>query len=249
MPMYPPWRKGVDPGDLVYGLGYPRKIFRQYKAGPGQGLAGLTIDLFVTNQDLLSANEQGLAPERNKSYLQFLRGHPKYGDAYVCVSEGIVASTLSTNQHVRHKCKGGLAWATHGEGQGPGHLHFVLDGLDMEAVVTKTQTSASSKLGRDNPRGPAPVGTPQTEKYRSYTGAELRWLFRNRHESSVQQRVQFWYLQNPSLPPWAHPRWMKLWQEYHPRAAESLSPEERQAYRRLARMLWLWRWNRYALPR
>ncbi|MDR0217363.1 MAG: hypothetical protein LBI71_00500 [Enterobacteriaceae bacterium] len=76
------------------------------------------------------------------------------------------------------KCKGGLSWITFGNSKlfPDAHIHFLLDGIDLDRIINK----------RDN----------------YITGKELRWLFRHRHYPKVANKVQFWKNCRPTTPPW-----------------------------------------------
>ncbi|CDG80857.1 hypothetical protein GJA_194 [Janthinobacterium agaricidamnosum NBRC 102515 = DSM 9628] len=95
------------------------------------------------------------------------------------------------NSILRRKVKGGLYWAT---SVAKKHVHFVLDGLDMEAVVRKS-ASYDNPTGSNNEQS-------NTAKTRAYTGAELRWIYRNRNNPDVQSHVHFVKEGKPCPPPW-----------------------------------------------
>jgi hypothetical protein len=53
------------------------------------------------------------------------------------------------------------------------------------------------------------------KKTRAITNAELRWIYRNRAKSGVQEHVQFWLNGSPCAPPWEHSDEIKaLWAQY-----------------------------------
>ncbi|MBD2783450.1 hypothetical protein ID858_11205 [Xenorhabdus sp. DI] len=81
---------------------------------------------------------------------------------------------------IGRKCKGGLSWIGRSNSKlvRDIHVHFILDGIDMERVAEKR------------------------EDEKSITGKELRWLFRHRYHLKVMKKVQFWNNGNPTFPPW-----------------------------------------------
>jgi hypothetical protein len=72
---------------------------------------------------------------------------------------------------------------------------------------------------------------PAPQKWRVYTGSELRWIYRNRQDPRVAARLQFWQDMQPCFPPWEQPQWRRLWQTYRPtptaQADGSLEPRPR----------------------
>ncbi len=65
------------------------------------------------------------------------------------------------------------------------------------------------------PAGPDRKGADWTSKSTSITGAEVRWLFRNRKDKAVQDHVQFWMAGKPCVPPWEQsPELKALWSTY-----------------------------------
>lgn len=63
-------------------------------------------------------------------------------------------------------------------------VHFVLDGINMDQVPTKSFNSEATNT-------------------RSITGAELRWIYKHRDEQTVQDNIQFWANKKPTTPPWS----------------------------------------------
>lgn len=105
-------------------------------------------------------------------------------------------NNLNTPNMLERKCKGGIAFLLD-ETVGI-NLHFLLDGINMHNVVYKTN------------------------KEKSITGAELRWIYRNRNNPRVQKVVQFWINRRPCCPPWNqmfHDKSIvSLWANYHPKS-------------------------------
>ncbi|MDC9582040.1 hypothetical protein PSI15_10760 [Xenorhabdus sp. PR6a] len=98
---------------------------------------------------------------------------------------------------IGRKCKGGLSWSgrSHSKLVRDIHVHFILDGIDMERVAEKR------------------------EDEKSITGKELRWLFRHRYHLKVMQKIQFWNNGNPTCPPWEGSG-CHIWNNYEKRLKE-----------------------------
>ncbi|VVE48925.1 hypothetical protein PCA20602_04581 [Pandoraea capi] len=130
--------------------------------------------------------EQSLAPkmpaDEEQSFRETLRTHEKYSNAV----------GGQDNSAIRRKVKGGLEWATRVADK---HVHFVLDSLDIDAVVNKN-------FSVDVPSGSSDNLAPGETKNRSFTGAELRWLYRNKDDPRVQKNVHFWMNRQQVPPPW-----------------------------------------------
>lgn len=167
-----PFKKELwaDPkeGDLVYGVKDTRKWYMEnfFKE---KGI--FTIDEFKVLQI-----DKG---KTNQSFLDAIAIHKKYNTA---------KNSGDTNEAVRRKCKAGIEWGVSQKKQ----IHFILDELDLKAVVNKDYD------GKNSDR----AATSTKPKNRSITGSELRWIYRNRHLAEVQAHVQFWAVTEKCLPPW-----------------------------------------------
>lgn len=171
-----PWT-AFKAGDLVYGIDSSKTDWSRSTYLDSIFKNGLTIEHFhVIRTEKQSSRRLRAELE---SFVAALRDHPKFLTS---------VDGEDTNENVRRKDKGGLLWAA----KNGKTVHFVLDGLDMRAVVGKSFAGA-------NPDRPASVHGP---KNRSITGAELRWLYRNRHLALVQACVQFWFYKTQVCPPW-----------------------------------------------
>ncbi|WP_340608999.1 hypothetical protein [Xenorhabdus bharatensis] len=132
-------------------------------------------------------------------FFNHLKNHSKY---HTVLEESPVCSDLT----VGRKSKGGLSWISSVSNSGLTcnmHVHFILDEIDMERVVYKR------------------------DKY--VTGKELRWLFRNRHNANVAEKIQFWQNYAPVYPPWETEK--ALWENY--RYMENYSGEFSQLFNTL----------------
>lgn len=213
MPFFGEPRKFV-PGDLVYGIeadhrGKGRKQYVDRVNGPfslQKGESKYDNPRRIDHYRVL-ATEKMVRPDQpqsedEKSFLEALEKHPKYKSA-------IDAPKL--NEPLRHKDKGGLYWATMLQQK---YVHFILDGLDLAAVVNKSFTGKN---------GDSPPGAQH--KNRSITGSELRWVYRHREVPAVQERIQFWFNLQPCPPPWSTEEGSKLWATYKPRSTHVHDPK------------------------
>jgi hypothetical protein len=184
--------RSFEEGDLVYGV----------EKGPylqGKGRAHYIDSIFksklpcrIDNYRVLGNEKkaklpEGLSQEEEKRLLDTLDDHPKYRNA---------VGQDDSNSALRRKSKGGLHWATLVEQK---HVHFVLDSLDIHAVINK---SYSGKENADNPKGPSSNSSANSEKNRSITGSELRWIYRNRDNHQVKQHIHFWLDGEHCSAPW-----------------------------------------------
>ncbi|PHM40081.1 toxin [Xenorhabdus mauleonii] len=95
---------------------------------------------------------------------------------------------------IGRKCKGILEFACREENDFITYIHFLLDELDMDQVTKKIPVKDS--------------GDP------SITGQELRWIYRNRENGNVANKIQFWLDEKPIVPPWEIEKWKSLWEDY-----------------------------------
>jgi hypothetical protein len=181
MPFSPQWRD-YQSGDLFYGLAGPRKELVL--------LLGITGLCTIDGYDIFEADRKHKSLFYDKDFISALKGHSKYNavldydldDLSNWTNEPIRAAAVA-----KRKCKGGLNWITQNTAH---HIHFVLAGMEMETVPKKNFTTIPA--ARDEPQGKAPATLAWDAKERSITGAELRWIYRNRGNLKVQQQVQFW---------------------------------------------------------
>ena len=208
MPIQDPKRvppRAFQPGDFVYGIskaktysksgfkfkdrqwyidGYlseqghvPGKFGRQSSADK----APRTIDELKVMPSEGSA-ESTEHPAEVARFKKYLEEHPKY--------KSVLTGGSGENEDFRRKCKAGIYWAVFVEKK---HVHFTLDGINLKGVVGK-----DNQLG-DSPDSDADGDEP---KNRSVTGAELRWIYRNKHLPVIQENVQFWLNGKPCAAPW-----------------------------------------------
>lgn len=235
MPFNAPFRRQFQAGDLIYGLATTRTAlvieFGVDIINSG-GLA--TVDQF--RKSMAGSN----SPEQKALWKNFLSDneiHPKYGRymrhirAFNNDEEYFAENTsaLKQNDAWRAKSKFGMEWTI---SQQRGHIHFVLDEIDIGAVVTKTHRYEENGqvLAQDLPRGKSTSGE---SKERTITHSELRWIYRNRNNPLVQAQVQFWLTTGgrltPCVAPWENSSkaatmpsgsqltWQNAWKVYRPR--------------------------------
>ena len=96
---------------------------------------------------------------------------------------------------IKEQCKAGLDFQTHGkgaDGKGEGIIHFVLGPILlqlMEYIVGKSNPALDKNILHYTGEKSSPF---VTEKRRHITGAEIRWVYRNRKDPKVQAKIQFW---------------------------------------------------------
>lgn len=190
MPFEQPWSE-VKAGDLIYGLQKPRDAF--WKRCNQKGIRVYLMEQFyVINNDSTSYKR---ADERiTEGFKLALQQHPKFGNF---VPEEPETGGEFANADVRAKDKGGIEWAA----QSGRSVHFILDELNLLQVIEKNSTA---DINADNGGG-----FLASEKERGITGAELRWIYRNRFREKIQDAVQFWLTQKSTLPEPVVPPWYR----------------------------------------
>ncbi|WP_143354763.1 MULTISPECIES: hypothetical protein [unclassified Erwinia] len=181
MPFFEPFRRYIQPGDLIYGLHEERTIFIGCNDIP-EKVFPLCIDRYAVmayekKQQRINPHSQyhPKAPDQ-RLFLKMIKKHPKYR----CIRK----AKYHKDVNVARKCKGGLLWVT--SLQADRHIHFLLDGLDIHSVVHKNNVRDSND-----------------RQFKSITGSELRWIYRNRHNENVRNKIQFWRGFQAVCPPWA----------------------------------------------
>lgn len=191
MPFNDPWEP-YRPGDFIFGINEAIAAFQKAKS-----VAKATIADSVVTVRQLTDQRSGLATfsdarlAQNTAYLDSLERHPKYHAVY---SGGSASpGTPKSNAQFRLKSKNAL---NHYVEAGIG-VHFILDGLNLDEVVNKNFKVPGKPQSPNNE-----FKHSATDKIRTVTGAELRWIYRNRDRPDVQKFVQFWLKGNPCPPPW-----------------------------------------------
>ena len=198
MPFKSPYRQ-YNRGDMLYGLAGPR--------------AELAAAMFIRNGEIHTIDQFDTFADARPN------GTPLNGLTYDAGFNAAVAqATDDASRHVdlnsqqqwqanpagtgavaRRKCKTGIDYVCR---YTQAHIHFCLKGFDLVAAAGKSYNGAGAS---DNPVGKA-HDRAWHQKTRSITGAEIRWVYRNRHDPSVANRVQFWDQVgggwNACPPPW-----------------------------------------------
>ena len=236
MPFRQPYAQGYQDGDLIFGLhGDPGRDgflgqFQHQITDPRRKTTISIADEFTTADLNTKADRKALT-----HFLSEIERHPRYGRYRRAIRpyqddeawwENATVNSLPEGEYqaaIRAKVKFGLE---HQIRTGRGHVHFVLDGLDMFRVATKSHSL-------DIPRGKPATRQQALNKERGFTGSELRWIYRHRNDPRVANAVQFWLTDStgrmrPARPPWEEGRvwtastgaprmtWQQAWQRYRP---------------------------------
>jgi hypothetical protein len=210
MPFTQPFKFDFTDGDLIYGLAPMRRTLALHFAANSSATGPVTVDQYkkgmVDPAAFKTFLQQNEADKKYNRFAQAIRAHDNDEEKFASRS-----SDVQTNSVWRAKSKFGMSWTIDNR---RGHIHFLLDQIDMAAVVTKTHSFANPQnpaeiLARDRPQGkapPSPSPVLVSDKERTITHSELRWLYRNRRRPEVAERVQFWHTTSqgcrPCLPPW-----------------------------------------------
>ena len=218
MPFTTPWRQ-YKPGDLLYGLAQNRGRLAA-AMGIKKG-AVYTIDQYGIMTDpraqTLAQNHLKYDPE----FIAALQNSEKMWNLVDTDLNDNAVWTADRNNAIniaKRKCKAGLEYIVHRTRH---HIHFCLDGLNLEQAANKNYDGSAGGVA-DTPG----AWTGQwNKKARSITGAELRWVYRNRLDPKVQERIQFWKVAGSNWiccpPPWDDASQTKTirqaWEGYKPR--------------------------------
>ncbi|WP_258086756.1 hypothetical protein [Xenorhabdus bovienii] len=198
MPFHQPFREKVAHDDLIYGLDGARIKYTQMRNGPFT-FVDLRRDVYkprphTIDEYVVQGEREALAKAEvlKRDKIMKMKTRPLYQESftsYLQHHEKYQTTTLSglpyDGRLFSRKCKGGLAWITMRNDSITKnmHVHFILDDIDMKYIV--------KKLRHPNARNPTDI-----------TAHELRWIYRNRHLPSVQEKIQFWLNGHPTSPPW-----------------------------------------------
>lgn len=193
MPFKTPYRPYTE-GDFIFGIGESITSFQKslptidFKATPST--AGTTVRQLSVSRTDVATKFTGERQDMNNAYLDVLEKHPKYINAPT-LTYG--SDTAKTNAEFRMKSKMGLQFCI----VSGRYLHFILDGLGLHEVLAKSWKHPTKPANPNNE-----FKTSPTDKIRTVTGAELRWIYRNSGRPDTQSYVQFWFKNTACCPPW-----------------------------------------------
>ncbi|MDF7758547.1 hypothetical protein PU683_03230 [Kosakonia cowanii] len=167
----------VKQGDLIYGVHSElgRRWYAEHKE-PFKSRT-LTIDeLKILKSDPFTNQRYA---QFEQEFRNFLKSSPKYKSAL---------DSAGNNEDIRRKAKAGLQWAVN-SGR---NVHFVLDDLNISNVINKQHKGKNADTPASNGK----------KKNRAITGAELRWIYRNRMNENVKSHIFFWLEGKVVLAPW-----------------------------------------------
>lgn len=205
MPFYPPFKQQFEEGDLVYGLSEERGFYSDEfisfkKSSTPENIS--TIDQYAATkfEQSIQHKYSRLIPSNQADYLHSLSSHPKYKSVQDAKGYNMNGRAVHHHQVIGRKCKAGLFWVS--TLQDDTTVHFILNSIDLSLVVWKSH--------------------PRDQYEKSFTGIELRWIYRNRHNSQIMKKIQFWLNGVPTTPPWVGDN-SGLWQKYIPRSDDDWS--------------------------
>ncbi|WP_258087282.1 hypothetical protein [Xenorhabdus bovienii] len=214
MPFFQPFKTSLEPEDLVFGLNTERNKYAiEYRAfGHLRDKNHFSIiDRYSITPEEITTRKflRAQIPPNQESFTQSIENHRKYKVLQSAAKDnGKTNFDVDWDKHclsytkkvTKRKCKAGLSWYSLSLNRSC--VHFILDGIDMESVIYKHYEQKIKK------------GT-------SYTGSELRWIYRNRKDPKVKSCIQFWRNGQPVLPPWEEGKDAHLWQYYQPKFENS----------------------------
>jgi hypothetical protein len=210
-------------GDLLYGLEAARAHTRRLLQESLDAIQVVTVDPFNNllpdpndfdrPQEIILATPQSLSPrdsQRFSIYFDFLR------ERKILEPLSDIGNDLNAAPLARKACK--LAILHTREIQR--RIHFILDFLDMDAVIHKTDLSRALVVERPTKKiKPQPTSeskrVPKLEKDKFFTASELRFLYRMwlKDPSSIEH-VLFYKNGYRVEPPWVDNR--QQWRQYKP---------------------------------
>lgn len=185
MPFHPnPNFRPYQAGDFIFGLDAAVDNFRHAQ---GQAAAGTVMVRQLSHkQAAVNKFKDPIKKPLNLDYIDETLDHPKYHTIINSAPQGDIAN----NQLFRRKSKAGLNFCV-ASGR---FVHFVMGGLNLREVSEKSY---------DGTQGGRPeFKLDANDKYRTVTGAELRWIYRHKDHTDVQERIQFWLNNAQVCPPW-----------------------------------------------
>lgn len=183
-------RRNFRRGDLLYGREEDRARYRALVSQTGGYY--ITIDRY--NSEMLEPqlgwdgtytplDHDGRAAlsRQAREFSDFLLAHPRYAPS--------IGGGRGDDEEpkIRRACKAGIAYVVSQQGR---RLHFLLDGLNLTWIITKTNNDPG------------------------YTGSELRYIYRNWNHPNFQRRIWFYRHGNQVPAPWVTDP--HGWTAYHP---------------------------------
>ncbi|WOC15752.1 hypothetical protein [Pseudochrobactrum sp. MP213Fo] len=180
-------------GDLIFGLDAIIDMYAENSknfSGVLQqkiqlGYSDFSLDAYAP----LQWGDAFTAPPRQYAFWGSITRHPKYASLFDDLEKENL-SNVEFGMVLGRKCKAALNWAKEDNIR----VHFLLDHIDMNAVVKKSTFHTAKPI----------------------TGRELRWVYRNRDDEGVQNVIQFWKGGRRTQPPWVSNK--LLWDTYLPKS-------------------------------
>ncbi|PHM39885.1 hypothetical protein Xmau_02487 [Xenorhabdus mauleonii] len=158
-----------------------------------------------------------------RKYKESLFGYWKRDTKY----SSVTTRTDYNTQIMGRKCKGAMSWINiNNDPLIKGiHLHFILDGINMEEVISKyyfdineheaqnQYYSNEDNMNENNGFVSIDLNQKRVRSEKSIVGKELRWIFRNRGNTNVAKKIQFWKNGCPTNPPWVGNECL-IWDKY-----------------------------------
>ena len=232
--LYKPIVEQFQPGDLMYGLAMARadtgtEVIKKLEAlsETGQQSAAVILDElnnyflgtetandeFGDDRSPYGQTQRGYQPSAQISdqalrFKAWLEQHPRYSPLLRQMRGLPLADRARVWARIKETCKAGLEYTA---GEGRGHIYFILDDLDMTAVVKKLRYNK----GGDAAFNPKLKVDPKTRaSVKDITPAELRYLYRHRKDATMMSNVSFWLGGSQVKPPWELAP--ALWKHYKP---------------------------------
>ncbi|MDC9596277.1 hypothetical protein [Xenorhabdus anantnagensis] len=210
MPFFQPFKTYLESEDLVYGLNTKRNEYAiKYPAFchlRDKSHFSIIDRYSITPEEIEMRKCFGTKiPPNQEKFTKSIENHHKYKVLQFAMKDNRTSKfdidwnkkcISYTKKVTKRKCKAGLSW--YSLSLNHSCIHFILDGIDMESVIYKHYEKKMKK------------GT-------SYTGSELRWIYRNRKDPKVKSCIQFWRNGQPVFPPWVEGKDAHLWQDYQPK--------------------------------
>lgn len=248
MPFFSPFINKFEKNDILYGLNEMRDLYiKKYSAFHSVDDKRDFIDSYnITPYEMINTF-QTVKAKRRRQFLKTIKAHPK--NILACKTQPYVFTLnnkkypLENTAAIIRKVKSGLQWSAQNINSGKAfNIHFILDGICLTEVIFKESTHDKkfdsfrdffTMLVERDHKNSVNLDTLNYDaaydnsaiKHRSITGTELRWTYRNRHNSNLQKAIQFWYEGQPCCPPWEQEfdainktNLSTLWKFYRPKS-------------------------------